>query len=174
MTTGPPPPQRVPADPAAARVSVAEVTRLLEATVARASTLSEADRNQRVNDDWSTVESIRHVVFVIDVWVGKLIKGEDDPFHPIGLPPHFVPAKPPGSSVDPDARPTFDEARDVLRGRLASLGAFVTSLDQADLDRPNDTHAKTVAGALGVVFDELTYHDGFINRDLDVIEKARA
>ena len=173
MTDGPPPIQRIPADLGAAKRSVAEVAQLLETTIERASGFSEVERNHRVNDEWSTVESLRHITFVIDIWVGKLMKGEDDPFHPIGLPPHFIGSTMPGSSIDPDARPSFDEASEVMRGRIAILKAFVDPLTEADLERPNPTHAKTLAGALGVVFDELTFHNGFMNRDLDAIEAAR-
>jgi hypothetical protein len=109
---------------------------------------------------------------VIDVWLGKTIRGEDDPFHPIGIPPHFVPRVLPGSSIDAEAQPTFSESCEVMRGRLATLAAFVDKLTPRELAREIGTHAKTVAGGLGVIFDELTYHDGFINRDLTKIEQA--
>jgi hypothetical protein len=54
------------------------------------------------------------------------------------------------------------------------LESFVASLEDTDLERPNATHAKNLAGALAVVFDELTAHNLFINRDLDAIEQARS
>lgn len=168
--SGPPPPQRVPADATEARRHAVDVRELLEATIARASSFTEDERNHRVNDEWSTIESLRHIVFVVDVWLGRTIKGEADPFHPMGLPPHFVPRVLPGSSIDPETSPTFDEACDVLRGRLGTLGAYVETLGADELAREIGTHAKTVAGGLGVIFDELTFHNHFINRDLDVIE----
>ncbi len=171
--SGPPPIQRIPADVDAARTSFGSVTDVLDATIARSSTFTDAERHQRVNDEWSTVESLQHLVFVIDVWLGRTINGESDPFHPIGLPPHFVPRTLPGSSIDPDADPTFEEACEALRGRLAKLGAFVESLTPGEMARAIGTHAETVAGGLGVIFDELTYHNAFINRDLDAIEKDR-
>lgn len=168
----PPAPQRVPGDGADAKRHAATVRELLQASVARAGTFSEEQRNQRMNDEWSTVESLRHIVFVIDVWLGRTIKNQTDPFHPIGIPPHFVPRVLPGSSIDPDAAPTFDETCEVLGGRLATLDAFIDALEPGDLERDIGTHAKTVAGGLGVIFDELTFHNGFINRDLDEIEAA--
>jgi hypothetical protein len=171
--SGPPAIQRSPADHAAAREHTDTVTALLEATMTRASTFSTEEQKRSVNEEWSTVESLQHVVFVIDLWLGKVIGGEGDPFHPIGLPPHFVPRQFPGSSIDPDADPSFHEACDVLRGRLATLSAYVDALTPEELARPIGTHAENVAGGLGVVFDELTYHDGFMNRDLDAIEVAR-
>ena len=109
-------------------------------------------------------------MFVVDVWLGKTIKGEDDPFHPMGIPPHFVPRVLPGSSIDESANPTFDEACEALRGRLATLSDYVDALDTDELEREIGTHARNVAGGLGVIFDELTFHNGFMNRDLDVIE----
>jgi hypothetical protein len=168
----PPPPRPVPSVDVA-RESTSSVIRRLEATMLRASSFSDDERHQRVDDEWSTVESLRHLSFVVDVWLSRTIQGQDDPFHPIGLPPHFMPSTLPGSSIDPDARPTFEEACDVLRGRLADLERYVDQLSQHELDRAIGTHAESVAGGLGVIFDELNFHDGFINRDLDKIEASR-
>jgi hypothetical protein len=174
VTAGPPPIQRAPADVDSARSSVVSVTEALEKTIALALSFTEDEQNRRVDDEWSTVESFQHIVFVIDLWLGKVIRGEDDPFHAIGLPPHFVGRVFPGSSIDADASPNFEEACDVMRERLATLRSFVDGLNAEELNREIGTHAKNVAGALGVIFDELTYHDGFINRDLTKIEQARS
>jgi hypothetical protein len=158
---------------AAAREDAATVIARLEETILRAASFTEDERQRRVDDEWSTVESLRHLVLVVDVWLSKTIRGEEDPFHPMALPPHFMPAKLPGSSIDPDARPTFDEACEVVRGRLADLRGYVDELAHEELGRPIGGHAKTVGGGLGVIFDELSAHDYFINRDLDVIEASR-
>ena len=173
--SGPPPPPRpqpVP-DVDAARESVTAVTGRLDATMLRATSFTQDERHQRVDDEWSTVESLRHLVLVVDLWLSRNIQGEQDPFHSIGLPPSFMPPKLPGSSIDPDARPTFEQACEVLRGRLAELRGYVDKLTQEELDRPIEAHAGTVAGALGVIFDELNAHDRFINRDLESIENSR-
>lgn len=169
----PPPPQPVP-DVDVARESAASATERLEKTILRASSFAENERHRRVDDEWSTVESLRHLVFVVDVWLSKTIRGEQDPFHPIGLPPHFVPPKLPGSSIDPEAQPTFEEACEVLRARLAALRGYIDKLTPEELARPIEGHARTVAGGLGVIFNELNAHDRFINRDLDHIERLRA
>lgn len=174
---GPPPPPPPPvvavASVGAARGSAAEATRRLEATMLRSRSFSDEERHRSVNDEWSTIDSLRHVVFIIDLWLSKAIVGEDDPFHPIALAPTFMPPKLPGSSIDPDARPTFDETCEVLRGRLATVGSYVAQLTPDDIERPIATHAKTVGGALSVLFGEMTAHDRFINRDLDIIERSR-
>jgi DinB superfamily len=169
----PPPPPPPPIQPVAgvdeAREGVASATAGLEATMQRAAALADEDRHRQVNDEWSTVESLRHVVFVVDLWLSKVVLGEPDPFDPMGLPPTFMPARFPDSSIDPEARPSFDEVCQVLAGRLARLSTYVDGLTPEELDRPIKAHAGTVAGALSVIFTELKAHTRFINRDLDLI-----
>jgi len=74
----------------------------LTATHERADGLTFAEQNERIDDEWSCIESLRHIVFVIDAWLSGTIKGETDPYDPISLPPSFLPPKPPGTSIDPD------------------------------------------------------------------------
>jgi hypothetical protein len=169
----PPPPPVVPVpDVGAARDLAAAARTRLEATVARASSFSEDQLQQRVDDEWSTVESLRHIVLVIDLWLSRAVRGEQDPFHPMALPPSFMSPKLfPESSIDPDARPSFAEACACVRGRLASVEEYVDTLTPAELDRPVEAHAGTVGGALSVLFDELAAHDHFINRDLELLRK---
>jgi hypothetical protein len=171
---GPPPPVVPVPDVEAAHAAAAEATGDLEATMRRATSFSDEELNRSVDNEWSTVDSLRHVVLIIDLWLSKAVLGEQDPFHPIALPPTFMPPKLPGSSIDPDARPTFDEACDVLRARLATVRAYIDQLTPDDLERPVKAHAKTVGGALDVLFGEMTAHNRFINRDLDIIEGSRS
>ena len=84
----------------------------------------------------------------------------------------LLPRALPGTSIDPDARPSFGEACEVLRGRLDAVGAYADGVTAEELDRPVDGHAKTVGGALHVLFTELRGHNAFVNRDLDIIERA--
>ena len=172
-----PPPSPPPVVPVpsveAARASAADATASLEATMRRARSFSDEERRLGVNDEWSTLDSLRHIVLIVDLWLSKAILGEQDPFHPIALPPTFMPPKLPGSSIDPEARPTFDEACEVLEDRLAIVRTYVAELTPDELKRGVDAHAKTVGGALSVLFGEMTAHNHFINRDLDIIESAR-
>jgi hypothetical protein len=171
MSAPPPPPPVVPVPSVdAARDLTTQACERLEATMLRASSFAEDQCHQRVNDEWSTVESLRHIVLVIDVWLSRTILGDPDPFHPIALPPTFMPPKLfPESSIDPDARPSFAEACAVVRERAAALRQYVDTLSTEELARPIETHAGTVAGGLSVIFDELAAHDHFINRDLDLL-----
>ena len=149
--------------------------RRLDATIRRLDSFTEDERQQRVNDEWSAVESLRHLVLVIDLWLSKVVLGERDPFDPIALPPTFMPPKLfPESSIDPAATPSCDDACEVLRGRMSRLHPYVDGLTPEELSRAIEAHAGTVGGALDVIFTELKAHDHFINRDLDHLEAARA
>jgi hypothetical protein len=161
-------------DVATARESLAKAQARLDTTIRRLSSFTEDERRQRVDDEWSAVESLRHLVLVIDLWLSKTILGQHDPFDPIALPPTFMPPKLfPDSSIDPDARPSFDDTCAVLRERMDRLHRYVDELTSDELSRPIEAHAHTVGGALDVIFTELAAHDHFVNRDLDQLEAAR-
>ena len=55
-----------PMDIEGCREAVRTLEGLLETTYVRAEALTEEQRNERVEDEWSCVESLRHVVMVID------------------------------------------------------------------------------------------------------------
>ena len=170
MAGAPPPPVVPVADVEAARTAAATARQRIEATLSRAATYAEEDLQRGVDGEWSTVQSLRHIVLVIDLWLSRTIGGERDPFHPMALPPSFMPPKLfPDCSIDPDAEPTFEEAATVVRQRLEALDRYVDTLtsNEGELERAIESHARTVGGGLSVIFNELSAHDRFINRDLD-------
>lgn len=61
-----------------ARASAAQSEARIETTIRRACTFTEFERQQRVDDECSTVESLRHTVLVIDLWLSHTILGDDD------------------------------------------------------------------------------------------------
>ncbi|WP_319460007.1 DinB family protein [Micromonospora sp. RTP1Z1] len=67
------------------------VERLWSGIVARAERLPEAARHERVDDEWSVVETLRHLVFAVDTSVGRMVLGEPMPYHRLGLPPTDYP-----------------------------------------------------------------------------------
>lgn len=161
-------------------VSIAEG--LLAKTWERARGLTEEQLNTRVDDEWSTVETIRHLVFALDAWLNRAVLGQSDPFHPISLAPTFLPASAPGMSCDPDAKPSFEEALAVWETRMQTLREIVDGLNtKEDLLRPIVVagdgyppagHETQVVGPLWIVLEEIWWHNFFINRDLDSLEKA--
>ena len=154
----------------------------LDATLARVRALPEAMRNHRVGDEWSAVETVRHLVFVIDLWVRRQALGLGaEAYHPIGLPPSHVPPAPPGTGIEPDARPTFDEAIEVWDQRLAEVRDRLASITPAEADATAAVEApgfpplpKTIPfrRAVAVVLRETWAHNRYLERDLAVLESS--
>ncbi len=150
----------------------------LDASFERARGLTEAQRNERVDDEWSVIETIRHLVFAVDAWILRAVLGRAAPYDPIGLP--FTEMSPtPAVTCDPDARPTFDEAVAVWKGREEIVRDVVADLTPEELERPIVTkgegypppgHETQVIGPLWTIIEESWWHNRFMNRDMDVIE----
>jgi hypothetical protein len=147
-------------------------------TLARAVALGEKVLHARVNDEWSFVETRRHLIFVVDAWFGHAILGDSQPFHPIGLPATFF-ADGASFGIDPTASPTFVEVEDVLAGRFAALRDFAGAAVQDDLDqiRPHNPAPgypapadRTALQCLRVIFSDGWKHHRFAVRDLSTLE----
>jgi hypothetical protein len=77
--------------------------------------LHEEQRQQGVNGEWSTVESFRHLVLVIDLWLShdRRPAGSTMALRPSFMPPKLFP----DSSIDPDARCETLDRRLTMRRR---------------------------------------------------------
>jgi hypothetical protein len=153
--------------------------RLWSETIGRAQLLPESVRQERVDDEWSFVETLRHLVFAIDTWVGRMILDEAKPFHRLGLPPTDCSAAQAADlGVDLTATPSFDEivaeystraarVRDVVAGVTDDeLGQIRTAVLAAEWGE----ESQSVAECLGVVLNEHCEHRRFAVRDLAVLE----
>lgn len=160
----------------------ATVDRLWSQTLARAERMPVGVRQERVDDEWSVAETLRHLVFAVDVWLGRMIRGHDRPFHSAGLPPTSYPAA--GAAdmgIDLTARPSYVEAVAMHAGRGEQVRAFLATVTDAELEAlrtgvpaplwGEETHS--VRGCLGVLIDEHIEHRRYAERDLAVLE-ARA
>jgi hypothetical protein len=148
-------------------------------TVARARTLSDALLYERVDDEWSFVETLRHLVFATDSWLLRMVRQMSRPYHPWGLAPSFV-ADPASLGLDPSARPSLDEVLGVRRERMDAVKETIAGLTAEDLERvclPPDTSAHPAEGCsvltcLRVILDEEWEHSRYANRDLAVLESG--
>ena len=102
---------------------------------------------------------------VSDAWVGLGVLGRDE-FHPLGLPPHFMP---PDARFTIDADPTVEEVLVIRRQRQAMVADAIASVD--DLARPCHAHLAQfpVLGALQVALSEEWAHHHFATRDLSAL-----
>jgi DinB superfamily/Pentapeptide repeats (8 copies) len=146
------------------------------ATTARAAALPDADRHRSVDDEWSFVQTLRHLVFVTDAWFSHAVLGEPRPYHPAGLGPDLDVL-----ALDRAATPSFEEMVAVRADRMRRVREFLAGAHQDDLDRvrePNPAPAyppsrpRTALSCLRVVLNEEWEHHRFAVRDLDVITGA--
>ena len=155
------------------------IERLWAGTVARAGRLPESALRLRVDDEWSFVETLRHLVFATDAWAARTILDEPLPYHPSGL-PHagYPPADAAALGIDVDARPPLAEVMEVRDSRMALVRGIVEALTDAGLERacprspapgyPDE--ARSVGRCLRVVMEEECEHRRYAVRDLAALE----
>ncbi|HEY3529376.1 MAG TPA: DinB family protein [Nocardioides sp.] len=137
--------------------------------------------HRTVNDEWSAVETMRHLVMVHDSWFRRCCLGSTDLFTPMGLAPPFVPDRE-KQGLDLSADPSLDEVTAVRESQAAELGSWLASVTAEELQSPapipdNDmwppyARGRSVRQCLGTVLDEEWAHHGFCVRDLDLMEAS--
>jgi len=96
--------------------------------MARAERLPEPLRQERVEGEWSFVETLRHLTFCIDAWVSRTVLDEERPYHPLGFPAGGYPAGEAGAlGLDLHATPTYLEAKDAFLSRQATYARVLAA-----------------------------------------------
>jgi hypothetical protein len=158
------------------------IERLWSDTVAQVQHLPAPALHERVGDDWSFVETMRHLIFITDSWASRTIRDEPMPYDPLGLPETaYLSADAASLGIDLAARPTFAEVMTVRTGRMAVVRHIVEGLTETELERictrspapgyPEEP--RTVGDCLAVVMTEETEHHRFAVRDLAVLKATR-
>jgi len=110
--------------------------RLWAETVDRARRLPGPALHQRVDDEWSFIETLRHLVYATDKWAGHAVLDKPAPYHPLGLPqPDYPPADATALGINIDADPSLTEMLEVRRDRLALVRGLVEGLTDTSLER---------------------------------------
>mgnify|MGYP003776648685 CR=1 FL=1 len=165
-----------PATADAAREAWAMVESLWAETTARAAALPDADRHRSVDEEWSFVQTLRHLVFVTDGWLSDAVLGRPRPFHPLALPPDFLDGARLG--IDTAVTPSFDDVCAARADRQRQVREFLTAADDAELTRvrePNPVpgypppQQRRALDCIQVILDEEWEHRRIAVRDLDVI-----
>ena len=110
------------------------VVRRWDAAVQRARSLPQDLLHERVDGEWSFIETLRHLVFVTDAWVLRAVLGKPAPFHPLGLIHTEMPVDTPAVPRDTEARPSLDEILAVRTERMATVARALDELTDEQLD----------------------------------------
>ena len=167
-----------PDDSAGFRAAWAILERLWEGTVTHAKTFPEEALHRSVDDEWSFIQTLRHLSFASAAWVGRMVLGNASPWHPLDLPWDEAPGWD-GIPWDREARPSLDEVLAVRRDRQAMVGRVLGSLTDGQLasevtrTEPGWPRMENfpVKECLRIVLNEEWEHRLYAERDLTLLEK---
>ena len=153
--------------------------RLWEGTVARAKALPEEALHRNIGDEWSFIQTLRHLNFASAAWVGRMILGTASPWHQLDLPWDGAPGWD-GIPWDREARPSLDEVLTVRRERQAMVRQVIEFLTDEQLaskvtrSEPGWPKIENFPfkECLQVVVNEEWEHRLYAERDLTTLEKA--
>lgn len=146
-------------------------------TMARAAALTEEQVHRSVDDEWSFVDTQRHLVFAMDSWFRAGILAEVRPFHPLGL-PFTCDIDFSAAGLDLAARPSLAEVAQVRSERGAVLRAYLDTLTDEEFHRElvstpglpwPPAASRSAKQCLQVIFNEEWAHHRFAVRDLDAM-----
>jgi hypothetical protein len=161
------------------RAAWAILERLWAGTVARARTFPEAALHHNVDDEWSFIQTLRHLNFATAAWVGRMILGDSAPWHPLDLPWDEAPGWD-GIPWDREARPSLAEVLAVRGQRQAMVRRLLESVTDDQL-ASEVTRAEPgwpqlesfpVKECLRIVLNEEWEHRLYAERDLTCLEKG--
>jgi hypothetical protein len=161
-----------PATADAARDAWSMVQERAAATLARARALPSALLDESVDEEFSYLETLRHLVFAVDRWITGPVLGEVPWFHPLGV-AYDGASEEELAGLDHEAHPSLDEVLAVRADRTARVTAVLAAATDEDLARVVDSPnggSVTVLQCVGVVLREEWQHDQYASRDLAVLE----
>ncbi|MFC6020620.1 DinB family protein [Plantactinospora solaniradicis] len=162
------------------REAWAILERLWAGTVARARTFPQAELHRSVDDEWSFIQTLRHLNFASAAWVGRMILGNASPWHQLDLPWDEAPGWD-GIPWDREARPSLDEVLTIRRERQAMVRRVMESLTDeqlgSEVTRTEPGWPRTenfpFKECLRIVLNEEWEHRLYAERDLTSLEKEK-
>ena len=141
-------------------------------TIARARALPPSTLHDRVNGEYSFVETLRHLVFATDAWLMRVALRVSDGYHAWGMPPDLAPDAP------PDTGPDLDPVLEVRGSQHAAVRDHLARTSDDDLRRevaardptrfPQGSHRPI--DCYRPVLREEWWHHRFAERDLSVVK----
>lgn len=149
------------------------------ATIERLGRMPDGCADQRVDGEWSAVQTLRHLVFVHDTWFRRCCLGSTRSFTTIGLASPSVPQQA-EQGLDRDAAPSLDDVLTVRHEQTLELTHWLATVSAEELSAeapvpagpgwPPYAQGKSVLQCLHVVLNEEWEHHGFCVRDLSRLE----
>jgi DinB family protein/pentapeptide repeat protein len=167
-----------PADADGYREAWDILERLWRQTVQRARGMAPELLHERVDGEWSFIETLRHLVFATDAWVKRAVLGDPSPWDPLDLPHDEMPDEP-SVPRDSDARPSLDEVLALRADRMATVRQVLAGLTDEKLVSMTEPvlepgypapESFPVRRCLQAILSEEWEHRRYAERDFDVLE----
>jgi DinB family protein/pentapeptide repeat protein len=167
-----------PADADGFREAWDILERLWQQTVARARGMPPELLHERVDGEWSFIETLRHLVFATDAWVRRAIQGDPAPWDPLDLPNDGMPGRL-AIPNDREARPSLDEALALRADRMATVRQVLAGLTDDRLagrtvpvTEPGypEPESFAVRRCLQAILTEEWEHRLYAERDFDLLQ----
>lgn len=155
------------------------IERVWQQTVERARGMTPDLLHESVQDEWSFIETLRHLLFVTDAWVKRAVLSEPSPWSPLDL-PHDEMADEHGIPRDVAARPSLDAVLALRLDRMATVRQVIADLTDEKLATRTEPVAEpgfpepesfSVHECLSIVLNEEWEHRLYAERDLDALER---
>lgn len=150
---------------------------LWDDTVTRACALAPESLHESVNGEWSFIETLRHLLFATDSWIGRVLLGAPNPWHPLDLPSVEIP---PDAEVPYDrvARPSLDEVSALRAHRMEMVRTVVEGLTDQSMSARDPGRRAWLARTVELrgarlpalcILNEEWQHRLYAERDLDML-----
>lgn len=159
-----------PDDPHGMRAAWAALEAEWATTLTRAQALPDDALHQSVNEEWSFVQTLRHLVFAMDKWFTAPILGEA--FDPIGL-PNRGSVDFPWPDLDYSLTPSVSDALAVRADRATRFRNYLDSVASTDFEQPIEVLENgtvPLRECLYTVLEEEFWHNRYARRDLAELE----
>jgi uncharacterized protein YjbI with pentapeptide repeats len=165
------------ADPDGLRAAWAALERTWPAVLERAAAMPAGTVDVSVGGEWSFAQTLRHLVFATDVWLGRAILEAGQPFHPLGQPDAGADGL--DMAIFATATPSYAEVLEARAGRVAMVRDFLATVTPDVLAAPrkspwDEPYPQTTLSCLHVILEEEWEHLRYGVRDLDAIEAGPA
>ena len=152
--------------------------RLWQVSVERAGGMTPELLPERVEGEWSFIETLRHLVFATDAWVKRALLGDPSPWDALDL-PHDEMQDEPSVPRDRDARHSLSEVLALRADRMATVREVLADLTDERLAGVTEPvlepgyparESFAVRRCLGAVLNEEWQHRLYAERGLDVLD----
>lgn len=167
-------------EPADYRQAWQQLADAWQASYDRVDALPVGTAEASVEGEWSFSQTLRHLVFATDAWLGA-IRGRQTDFHPLALAftdlADFV-EDPSVLGLDDNAQPDYDEVLALRRERFAQVSDYLASVTPEQLDSTvgvplwEGDAQFTARQCLWVIINEECEHHRYAERDLDQLTAA--